>query len=582
MNGTDNPSSGQTGDNRPADPSTEHLDEMTCLLYIERQLDRARAQEVSAHAQECGTCRTLLRAMERESRLLTRAMLEEEEALPARIAQFQERARKSMQWIWGLAFGLAATGVYALYTTYIEPLQTQLDKAGFGGSNLLSLLIFQGAFWEGWKPMITLLEVLAMLTLGGFGFAFFRRRVRRGSALALVLAGFCATAALAVPPAASASDFRRGDYVEVKQDEVVKGDVFLFGHRTRMNGTVEGDVYLFSEDANVTGHVKGDVIAFAQSLHVTGQVDGNIRAFTNNLTISGDVSRNVLTFDESVNVDSAGKIGGSMTIFVKSLSLDGHLGRDLLIFSEHTGISGKVGGGVQAKGDSLDISSTAEIDGPVRFDGNKEPEVSSQAKLASPVDFHKVEHKSRYQEGHYYIWRVIWTAAFILLGMILLLLAPTFGAETTNAAERIGAPIGLGVLVFFGVPIAAIIACITVVGIPLGLLAFASWFLILNCAELVVGTVVGNWILGKATDTWQLIGRMALGFVLVRVVYTPLEQVHPLGILVALGIWFWGMGAISLALYRRLQPSLAPGFPSAPIAPPPLPPNTTIGGVQPA
>lgn len=430
--------------------------------------------------------------------------------------------------------------------------------------------------------MITLLEVLALLTVGGFSFAFFRRRIRRGSALALVLAGLCAMAALAVPPTASASDFRRGDYVEVKQDETVKGDVFLFGHRVRVNGTVDGDVYVFSEDANVSGHVKGDVIAFAQSLHITGDVDGNIRAFTNNLTISGNVTRNVLTFDESVNVESEGKIGGSMTIFVKSLSMDGHLGRDLLIFSEHTGISGTVGGGIKAKGDSLDISSGAQVDGPVRFDGNKPPEVSSQAKLASPVEYHKMEHKSRYQEGHYYIWRVIWTAAFIVLGMVLLLLAPNFGAETVNAAERIGAPIGLGVLVFFGVPIAAIIACITVVGIPLGVLALALWFLILNCAELVVGTVVGNWILGKATDTWQLIGRMALGFVLVRVVYTPLEQVHPLGILVGLGIWFWGMGAICLALYRRLQPTLAPGFPSGPVAPPPLPSNTTVGGVQPA
>ena len=44
------------------DDSMKHLDEMTCLLYIERQLDRARAQEVSAHTQECKTCRTLLRA----------------------------------------------------------------------------------------------------------------------------------------------------------------------------------------------------------------------------------------------------------------------------------------------------------------------------------------------------------------------------------------------------------------------------------------------------------------------------------------------------------------------------------------
>ncbi|MFI5105708.1 MAG: anti-sigma factor family protein, partial [Terriglobales bacterium] len=169
----------------------KHLDEMTLLLYIERQLDRARGLEVSAHTQECGACRTLLRALERESRLLTRAMLEEDEPLPSRLAQFQERARKSMQWIWGLVFGLAATGVYALYTGYIQPWQQQLEQAGFGGSNLLGLLIFQGAMWKGWQSMITLLEILAMVTLAGLGAMFFRRRIRRGSALALVFAGFC-------------------------------------------------------------------------------------------------------------------------------------------------------------------------------------------------------------------------------------------------------------------------------------------------------------------------------------------------------------------------------------------------------
>ena len=569
-------------DNPSPDRAMQHLDEMTCLFYIERQLDRSRAQEVSNHAQECDACRMLLRALERESRLLTRAMLEEEEALPARLAQFQERARRSMQWIWGVAFGLAATGVYALYTGYVEPWQQQLDKAGFGGSNLLSLLIFQGAFWKGWQSMVTLLEVVALLTLGGFCLAFFRRRLRRGSVLALVLAGLCAGVTLTMPPAAAASDFRKGDFVEVRQDETVKGDVFLFGHRARVNGTVEGDVYMFSEDANVSGNVKGDVIAFAQSLHVTGQVDGNIRGFTNNLTITGSVTRNVLSFAESLNLDATGKIGGSMTAFAKSFSLDGHLGRDLLVFAEHAGISGTVAGGIRAKGDTLDISANAKVDGPIRYEGRSPAEVSPDAKLASPVEYHKMEPRPRYKEGHYYIWRVIWTAAFILLGMVLLLLAPRFGAETISAAERYGAPIGLGVLVFFGVPIAAIIACVTVVGIPLGVLAVALWFLMLNCAELVVGTVVGNWILGKATDTWQLIGRMALGFVLVRLVYTPLEQVHVLGMLAALGIWIWGMGAISLALYKHVQPASAPSLLTGPLGPPPLPPNTTIGGQQPA
>ncbi len=38
-------------DNLSGGAAMQHLDEMTCLLYIERQLDRARAQEVSAHTQ---------------------------------------------------------------------------------------------------------------------------------------------------------------------------------------------------------------------------------------------------------------------------------------------------------------------------------------------------------------------------------------------------------------------------------------------------------------------------------------------------------------------------------------------------
>src|SRR6266702_1993663 len=215
----------------------KHLDEMTLLLYIERQLERTRGLEVSAHTQECDACRTLLRALERESRLLTRAMLEEDEPLPSRLAQFQEKARRSMQWIWGVVFGMAATGAYALYTGYILPWQTELEKAGFGGSNLLGLLIFQGTMWKGWQTVMTLFEVLAMVTLAGLGAMFFRRRIRRGSALAMVLAGFCA--AVALPSRASATEFRHDKQITISKDEVIHSDLFAAGGRIRIEGTIE-------------------------------------------------------------------------------------------------------------------------------------------------------------------------------------------------------------------------------------------------------------------------------------------------------------------------------------------------------
>jgi len=558
----------------------DHLDEMTCLLYAERQLDRARAQAVSAHTQDCAACRTLLRALDRESRLLTRAMLEEDEPLPSRLAEFRERARQSFGWIWGVVFGLAATGVYALYTTFVEPAQVRLEAAGFGGTSLLSLLLFQGAFWKGWNSVITLLEVLAMLTVAGFGVAVFRRRLRRGSALAVVLAGLCA--ALALPAPAAATVFHKGETYELAKDETVKSDIFVTGARARIDGTVDGDLFFFGQSIDISGHIKGDAIIFAQSVRVNGQIDGNIRSFSNNLTITGTVVKNVLTVNEVVNLDSAGKVGGSFTAFAQSIGIDGRLGRDLLTMAGETIISGTIEGEVRAVGRNMSIGSSAQIAGPIHYEGDNPASVASGAKLATPVEYTKRERRSEYRQGHYYVWRVIWTAAFVLFGLVLFLLLPKFAAETVSAGERFGAPVGLGVLVFFGVPIAAVIACVTVVGIPLGVLTLGLWLLALFCAEIVVGTVVGNWILGKPADTWGLIGRMAAGFVIVRIVYTPLANLHVIGALVGLGIWMWGIGSIALALYNRLQPTASQAAMPGPLPPVSLPPHTTVGGIQPA
>src|SRR5207245_7007025 len=106
------------------------------------------------------------------------------------------------------------------------------------------------------------------------------------------------------------------------------------------------------------------------------------------------------------------------------VSVDGRLPRDLLIFAKAARISGRIAGGMRAKGATLDITSTAEVDGPVHFEGNKPPDVSPQAKLKSPVEYQKMEHKPEYSRPRFYVWRVIFIAAIVLFGMVLFLLMP--------------------------------------------------------------------------------------------------------------------------------------------------------------
>lgn len=546
----------------------EHLDEMSCMLYLEGQLDRARAKEVSTHTQSCAACRTLLRAMEREARLLTRAMLEEEEPLPSRLASFQERAQRSMQWIWMVTFGLAATAIYAAYTGYVEPLEQRLEQAGFGGTSLLSMLIVQGSFWKGWQSMLSLVEVLALLTIGGFAAAALRKRIRRGSALALVLTGFCA--AFASAPAASATEFRNGASVEITKDETVKGDIYFTGQQLTVDGTIDGDLYAWGQEVTVRGHVTGDVFVFVQTARVDGQVDGSVRGFCNNITISGNVTRNLMAWAQVIHVDSRGDIGRNITSFSQTLSIDGKVGRDLLVFNQATRISGTIGGEVKEHGESLTIEETAQIDGPIHFEGEKEAIVSKQAKLASPVIFTKhVQHHEEWGKSKAF-WSTVLFVAFVLYGMALFLTATEFARESVHAAENIGASLGLGLLVFCGVFIGCLISLVTLVGLFVGFAGLFTWAIAVYAAQPVAGALIGQWVLGRTREIWPLIGRMILGLLIIRIA----TLIPHVGWWIKLGVIWWGLGAIALALYRRFQPPLA----AQPVYVAPVAPLAPVGG----
>jgi hypothetical protein len=89
-----------------------------------------------------------------------------------------------------------------------------------------------------------------------------------------------------------------------------------------------------------------------------------------------------------------------------------------------------------------------------------------------------------------------------------------------------------------------------VVGLFVGLSSLFLWYASLYFAQIIVGAAVGQWILGRAHETWGLIGRMAVGIVLLRA-----GMALPyIGVWLKIAVIVWGVGAISLAVYRRLQP----------------------------
>jgi hypothetical protein len=244
------------------------------------------------------------------------------------------------------------------------------------------------------------------------------------------------------------------------------------------------------------------------------------------------------------------------------------------MFTGEVSLTGNVGGAARIQGGELNIDSSATVKGPITFKGDKDPEVSSQAKLSGPVQFTKWKHGPDYASGHYYVWQVIWASAYILFGIVLMVLMPGLSKDAVRATEqRTGASFGLGVLAGFGLPIGACIACVTVVGLFVGLATLALWYGTLYFGQVIIGALIGRWLMGRTNETWPLIGRMAVGIVLLRL----LTMIPHLGFWFKYLAAFWGLGAIALEIYKRFEPVVGQNAPSAPYAP-----SATVGGAVPA
>jgi len=557
----------------------DHFDEVTGLLYIEGQLEAAAAREVVSHVEQCTSCRLLLDTLKRESLLLREALVEEEEPLPARLAV--PHTADGLTWGWLIAFGLAAAGLYTLWNIYVSPWIDNLQQSGFGGQFVFTWLVFNGASWKGWDAMLQFIIIASLTVLGAVVLFLFRRNLRRISSFSIFVAGLVLLAAVH-PPAARAAEFvkHNGNY-DVPADQTVNNDLFVFAGSVRVAGTVNGDLYCFCNSLTIEGHVTGDVIAFAHAVRVIGKVDGSLRTFTGEETIEGDVGRNILSFVGVFQSTPSSHVAGSATLFVGDMELNGPLGRDLAAFVGSGIVNAPVGGSVllrQGQNDEnggydhhgsrspIQVSSLADVKGSFRYRGPTRPDISAQAHLAGAPEIEIVTRPPWYgRPMNYWYNAMIWGTGF-LVGLVFIALIPGIAAEAARQAGRIGAPLGLGLVAFIVMPIAGILACITVVGLGLGVTMIFLWLFFVFFGQVIAAMWIGDAILGEGMGTWALTGRMALGLFLIR-----------LGALLPfVGVWVrflacvLGLGAVVLLIYRRFQPPAAPRqsapVPAAPAA----------------
>lgn len=526
-----------------------HFDEMTCLLYLEGQLDAAREKDLTAHTAQCGDCRALLQALQRETHLLSSALTEENEPIPAHL--LAEPGKNEIPWTWIISLGMASLCSYAVWTFGIEPWQEELSAAGFNAQHILSLLVFTGAFWKGWSGMINTIQILALISFGGVAFGILRRRLRHRTTIAIVLS-VLALAFILAQPAGAAEVHHKESYI-LSKGEVVHTDLIVASATAQINGTVEGDLIAFGSAVTVNGHVTGDVIVFANQLRVDGTVDGNVRAGCNTAIIAGNVGKNVMTFSNIFELLSDAKVGGSLISMGNQMTMDGHVHRDILSMVSQTVIDGAVEGSIKLRGDDLSVGSTAELSGPITFQSRNQPRVAVGAKLASPITL-EAEPARRYRRLNSVrdiVHELLRYGAALIVGLILFTVLPGFFRFALRQTGRYGVSIGIGALALMASVVFCFVGIMLIfVGVRTVLSMFAVYIPLFYFSQVFVGTWLGGLLIRKnAQGPGVLAGQLAIGLLILH----ALRYIPYAGGIIWLLIAMWGTGAMLITMYRMLR-----------------------------
>ena len=154
-----------------------------------------------------------------------------------------------------------------------------------------------------------------------------------------------------------------------------------------------------------------------------------------------------------------------------------------------------------------------------------------------------------YTRFRYYLHRILAWGASFLFGLVLLLIAPALYSDVVARCNRPLPAIGLGILLLVGLPAVAFLACITIVGLGLGIASFLLYLVALYSTQVFVGSWLGEKLLGAGQGIGPAMARLALGLAVLRVL-SMLPFVGPLADFVIL---LWGLGALALVFYKTMR-----------------------------
>lgn len=280
--------------------------------------------------------------------------------------------------------------------------------------------------------------------------------------------------------------FAAAKHVEVTETNVAD-DIFTAGQHIRSESVSAKNIIAAGMSLSLQEISAEDLILAGGQMDLSGNVTDDIIAAVCPICLFGGH----LHVKTRCGSEDDARLAG------RDIVIDGWIGGDLYVTAQQFKLSGEIMGNARVKATHIVLAPGARINGDLIYASRVAPEILDGAVVTGQI--HPVDMQRPFAErsSKNWIWHTVAAVlgtvlALILLGAALQLAMP--GVLSRAAATVIDNPwasLGRGLVLALLLPGAAALLMVTVIGVPIGLVAMAAYFVLFTVAFVAISYRVG-------------------------------------------------------------------------------------------
>lgn len=350
--------------------------------------------------------------------------------------------------------------------------------------------------------------------------------------------------ALLMPATSQAAEVRKADHVEVDANELIDDTLIVLAQVVVIEGHITGDVLVFANAVTVNGTIDGNLVTAAEQVEIDGVVGGSVLTAGQSVRVGALQASQLYAAGRAVSLDAVMLSGDAMLVGTR-VDVVGSIGRDVYATGDSVTIEADLQRDLVLAGDDLHVGQNASVgrDLEAHVDDENDLVIDAGALISGSTEVFDDLDDSRFDDVGFYLRKFGMLVAGLLFGLLAFTLAPNmFQAPREQTEEaRWTRVFGIGLASLFLIPLGALIVAITLIGLPIALVAFGGYALALYLGKLFIAAEIGRRMLRLGgTTRSQVAWSLLLGLLIVAV----LVELPIVGGLLSFLLAVFGLGTV--------------------------------------